>query len=109
MSYAPIYSALLLAESGFEGEAAFEVPEGITLIVRDIDVVAGISLGGQVWAYDTDGAQFWGYTFTEVTGGKVSAAWRGRQAIPGPGYFYVSTDFTCDFRASGYLLTGVAT
>lgn len=102
----PLYSYLFLAESGFTGEAAFEIPDGLVAVVRDIDVVAGISVGGQVWAYDTAGHQFWANTFTEITGGKVWAGFRGRQVVPGPGYVYVSTDFACDFRCSGYLLSG---
>jgi len=101
----PLYSSLLLSETGFEGEAAFEVPEGITCVVRDIDAVAGISVGGLVWAYDTSGAQFWAYEFGTDISVKQWQGWRGRQIIPGPGYFYVSSDFVCDFRASGYLLS----
>lgn len=108
MSVIPLYSRVLIAETAFTGEASLEVPAGYTVVVRDIDAVAGISLGGTVWAYDTDGVQFWGFTFTSISGGKVTGSWRGRQVIPGPGYVYISSDFSADFRASGYLLSGVA-
>jgi len=104
MAVVPIYSSVLLAEHDFTGESALEIPAGVVCVVRDIDSVAGISLGGTVWAYDTAGVQFWGYTFSSISGGKTTASWRGRQVIPGPGYFYISSDFSADFRASGYLL-----
>jgi hypothetical protein len=104
----PLYSRVLLAEHDFTGESAFEVPAGLTVVVRDIDVVTGVSLGGTVWAYDSDGVQFWGYTQTSLTGGKQWAGWRGRQVIPGPGFFYISSDYSADFRSSGYLLSGVS-
>jgi len=107
VSVIPLYSRVLIAETAFTGEASLEVPAGYTVVVRDIDAVAGISLGGTVWAYDTDGVQFWGFTFASISGGKVTGSWRGRQVIPGPGFFNVTTDFACDVRASGYLLSGV--
>lgn len=108
MTALPLYSKLLLAETGFTGEASLEVPAGYTVVVRDIDVVVGITAGLAVWAYDTTGAQFFGYTWGATTYTKQTASWRGRQVIPGPGYFYVSCDGECDFRASGYLLSGVS-
>jgi len=104
----PVYSRMLLGEHDFTGEASLEIPAGYTVVVRDIDAVAGISLGGTVWAYDTDGVQFWGVTFSSISGGKDTLSWRGRQVIPGPGFFYISSDFSADFRASGYLLSGVS-
>lgn len=104
----PLYSAFLMGETGFTGEASLAIPAGLTLVVRDIDAVIGISLGGTIWAYDTNGIQFWGYTFSTLAAGKQTASWRGRQVIPGPGFFYISTDYAADFRASGYVLSGVA-
>lgn len=108
MAALPLYSTVLLAETGFTGEAALAIPAGFTVVVRDIDSVVGVSAGGTIWAYDTGGVQFWGYTFGATLAGKTTSSWRGRQVIPGPGYFYISTDFDADFRASGYLLSGVA-
>jgi len=105
MAYLPAYSHVLLAETGFTGEASFEVPAGQLVVVRDIDAVVGITAGLSIWAYDTIGAQFWGYTWGATTYTKQTASWRGRQVIPGPGYFYISTDGECDFRASGYILS----
>ena len=101
----PLYSSVLIAETAFTGEAALEIPADRTIVVRRIDAVVGISAGGTVWAYDTAGVQFWGYTFGAVLGGKQTASWDGRQVIPGPGYFYISSDFSADFRASGYVLS----
>jgi hypothetical protein len=101
---ATIYSRVLLAEAGFIGEAALEIPDGFVCVVRDIDLVYGIAVGLTAWAYDTSGIKFWGvvvsgdHTFTTVS-------WRGRQVIPGPGFVYLSTNAACDFRMSGYLLT----
>lgn len=104
MARIPVYSTLLHSLSGFVGEAAFLVPAGQIVVVRDIDVVVGISAGVLVWAYDTSGAQFWAKDFGVTTAGKTWDGWRGRQVIPGPGFFYISTDAACDVRASGYLL-----
>jgi hypothetical protein len=104
----PLYSSVLLAEGGFTGEAALEIPDGLVCVVRDIDAVAGISLGGLVWAYDTNGVQFAALSFEPDLSVKQWSPWRGRQVIPGPGYFYISSDFECDFRASGYMLSGAA-
>lgn len=108
MTSIPLYSRVLLSESGFTGEASLEVPSGYTVVVRDIDVVAGISVGIAAWAYGTDGAKFWGVNFGTVTSDFTTQSWRGRQVVPGPGYFYISTSAACDIRASGYLLSGVA-
>lgn len=82
-----------------------ELGAGDVMVVRDIDAVAGASAGGLVWAYDTEGVQFWAYSFGTILSGKETASWRGRQVIVGPGFFYISTDFACDVRASGYLLS----
>lgn len=101
----PLYSSVLIANHGFTGEAALEIPVSTVCVVRDIDVVVGITAGLAVWAYDTDGVQFWGYTWGATTYTKQTASWRGRQVIPGPGYFYISTDGAADIRASGYLLS----
>jgi hypothetical protein len=103
-----VYSAVLIAEHDFDGEVSLEIPDGVTVVVRDIDVVTGVTYGGTVWAYDTNGVQFWGYTVNAITGGKQTASWRGRQVIPGPGYVYINSDFRADFRMSGYILQGVA-
>jgi hypothetical protein len=103
---AAVYSTLLIANKDFTGEAAFEVPDGVRCVVRDIDCVVGVLEGGQsVWAYDTDGVQFWGFTYG-ISGNPFSSAqWRGRQVIDGPGFFYISTDASADIRSSGYLLS----
>lgn len=105
MAAIPIYSSVLIANAGFTGEASFEIPVDTVLIVRDIDCVAGISAGGLVWAYDTEGVQLWANLFGVIGAGKQWAGWRGRQVIPSPGFFYISTDFECDIRASGYILS----
>ena len=104
-----LYSKLFLTENDFTGEAAFEVPSNYTAVVRDIDAtVKGPSAGAFIWAYDTDGVQFWAWASGVVTDPAVANGWRGRQVIPGPGYLYISTDADVSFRASGYLLTGAA-
>ena len=103
MTAVPIYSSLLLAKHDFTGEASLEIPTGVVCVVRDIDAVVGISSGGTLWAYDNAGVQFWGYTFGTVLAGKQTASWRGRQVLVGPDYLHVSTDFSGDFRVSGYL------
>lgn len=108
MTSIPLYSTVLISESGFTGEATLEVPAGFTVVVRDIDAVAGISVGLAVFAYGTDGAKFWGVNFGTVTDDFDTLSWRGRQVIPGPGTFNISTTAACDIRASGYLLSGVA-
>jgi hypothetical protein len=108
MAATPLYSRVLIANHAFTGEAALEVPAGFTVVVRDIDAVVGIGAGAAVWAYDTDGVQFWGVNFGVTTYNFNTLSWRGRQVIPGPGYFYISTDASADIRASGYLLSGVA-
>lgn len=105
MAFQPVYSTLLISEPGFTGEASLEIPSGDVCVVRSIDAVVGITAGLSVWAYGTDGAGFWGYTWGATTYAKQSASWRGRQVIPGPGFFYISTDGACDIRASGYILS----
>ena len=101
----PVYSYVLLANTGFMGTATLDVPAGSVVVVRDIDAVVGITAGGTIWAYDTNGVQFWGYTFGATLFGKFTASWRGRQVIPGPGTFSITTDYSADFRASGYILS----
>jgi len=103
----PVYSSVLIASSAFTGEVAFEIPSGVTCIVRDMDAVQkGPGLGATVWAYDTTGVQFWASTLPSFVDLLYWVSWRGRQVIPGPGFFYMSTTADMDIRASGYLLQG---
>jgi hypothetical protein len=105
----PLYSKLLIANKDFTGEAAFEVPPNLTVVVRDIDaVLKGPAAGGTVWAYDTAGVQFYAQEFPVFTAELYWVSWRGRQVVPGPGFVYLSTDAEMDIRMSGYLLAGVA-
>jgi len=108
MTSVPLYSRVLIANHAFTGEASFEIPAGFTVVVRDIDAVTGIGAGCAVWAYDNDGVQFWGVNFGVTTYNFNTRSWRGRQVIPGPSFFHISTDASCDIRASGYLLSGVS-
>lgn len=108
MTSIPLYSSVLIAETGFTGEATLEIPAGLTVVVRDIDAVVGIQAGTSVWAYDTDGAQFWGINFGVTSLPFNTLSWRGRQVIPGPGFLHISTSASADIRASGYILSGVA-
>lgn len=103
-----LYSRLLVSAGGLVGTVTLEVPDGYTVVVRDLDVVAGISVSGLVYAYAGDGVKFAAYNFGTITTDFVLWSWRGRQVIPGPDTFNVTTDFACDVRASGYLLSGVA-
>lgn len=107
MSAIPVYSIVLVSNHGFTGVATFEVPSSFTCVVRDIDVVAGISVGGLAFAYGSDGAQFAANNFGTVTEDYSLWSWRGRQVFPGPDLIHFQTDFECDIRASGYLLSGV--
>jgi len=104
----PLYSKLLHAVTGFTGTSTFSVPAGFTVVVRDIDVVVGIAAGITVVAYDGAGNTFWGVDTGVTTSTKTTFSWRGRQVIPGPDYFSITCDGACDFRSSGYLLSGVA-
>jgi hypothetical protein len=104
----PLYSSLLIANAAFTGEATFEVPSNITLVVRDIDAVVGIQVGTSVWAYDTAGVMFWGVNFGVTSLPFNTLSWRGRQVIPGPGFFNISTSASADIRASGYLLSAAS-
>lgn len=108
MASVPIYSRILISSSGLTGTATLDVPAGFTVVVRDIDVVAGISVGGLVYAYGGDGTKFAAYNFGTVSLDFTLWSWRGRQVLPGPDTFNITTDFACDVRASGYLLSGVA-
>lgn len=102
----PLYSYKLLAEHAFTGETSLEIPAGLTLVVRSMDTVVGIQEGTSVWAYDTDGVQFWGVTFGVTADPFTTLSWRGHQVIPGPGFFYMSSSASADIRASGFLLSG---
>lgn len=106
MAAIPVYSVLLVSEAGFTGTVSLAIPEGFTCIVRDIDVVAGISVGGLVYAYANDGAKFAANNFGTVTVDYTLWSWRGRQIIDAGDLLHITTDFECDVRASGYLLTG---
>jgi len=101
----PVYSEVLIREHSFTGTATVDTPGGSLIIVRDIDVEVGISDGGTVTAQDQDGVQFWAFTETSVEVGKVWFGWRGRQVIVSGGSFSLVTDFECDIRASGYVLS----
>jgi hypothetical protein len=104
----PVYSSVLIASTAFTGEVAFEVPENVNCIVRDMDVTQkGPSVGGTTWAYDTTGVIFWAETLPSVIDLLFWTSWRGRQVIPGPGFFYMSSTEDMSLRASGYLLQGV--
>lgn len=108
MTALPLYSRVLISSAGITGTGTFAVPAGFTVVVRDIDVVAGISVGGLVIAYAGDGAKFAANQFGTVSLDYTLWSWRGRQVIPGPDVFSITTDFACDIRSSGYLLSGVA-
>ena len=108
MTALPLYSRVLISSAGITGTATLDVPAGFTVVVRDIDVVAGISVGGLVYAYAGDGAKFAANQFGTVDLDFTLWSWRGRQVIPGPDTFNITTDFACDVRASGYLLSGVS-
>jgi hypothetical protein len=102
----PIYSSVLIASKDLLGEVALEVPDGLVCVVRDMDAVQkGPGIGATVWSYDTDGVQFWAETLPSFIDLLYWTSWRGRQVIPGPGFFYMSTTVEMDVRASGYLLT----
>lgn len=108
MAALPLYSAVLIASHAFTGEASLEVPDGLVLVVRDIDAVVGVQAGTSVWAYDNDGVQFWGVNFGVTTLPFNTLSWRGRQVIPGPSFLHISTSAAADIRASGYLLSGAS-
>jgi hypothetical protein len=111
VSSIPVYSKVFIAEAALDGEASYEIPANMTAIVRDIDWVydgPDPALGASVWAYDTDGVQFYGIYNTAIENIFFWQSWRGRQVIPGPGFVYISSDFTVNARVSGYLLSGIA-
>lgn len=101
----PVYSQLFHAVHSFIGVSNFEIPAGQRAIVRDIDLVVGISAGITLIAADGSRNQFWGLTTDVVGAGKRTYSWRGRQVIDGPGFFTIDVDAECDFRSSGYLLS----
>jgi hypothetical protein len=101
---ASVYSVLLIEESAFTGLATYDVDDGLVVIVRDIDITYGITLGLTFRVRSGSGAQFWGGVLVSEQN-PAWAYWRGRQVIPGPGALTIEADGACDFRASGYLLT----
>lgn len=106
MTAVPVYSQLLISNAGFTGTATFGVPDGYTCVVRDIDVVVGISTGLLVYAYAGDGAKFAANQFGVVSTDFTLWSWRGRQIVPGGDIVSITTTGECDIRMSGYLLTG---
>lgn len=108
MAALPLYSRVLVSAGGLTGTATLDVPAGFTVVVRDIDVVVGISVGLLVYGYAGDGVKFAANAFGTVTEDFTLWSWRGRQVIPGPDTFNLTTTAACDVRASGYLLSGVA-
>jgi hypothetical protein len=103
---APLYSYVFLSESDFTGEAAFEIPADLVVVVRDLSwTVKGPSAGATIWCYDTDGNQWYGNTSGVIVTPIVSGQWAGHQVVPGPGFVYCSTDADTSFRMSGFLLS----
>lgn len=104
MAYPNVYSTRLLAEAGFTGSAAFEVPSGQVLVVRDIDAVVYTGAGYTIQAGIGGITNFWAVT-TGVVAVTQSIQWRGRQVLNPGEQLVIATDAAADFVASGYLLS----
>ena len=100
----PVYSTRFLAEAGFTGEAAFEVPGGYVAVVRDIDAVVYTGAGYTIQAGIGGLTNFWAIT-TGVVAVTDSIQWRGRQVLNAGEQLVIATDASADFVASGYLLS----
>lgn len=99
-----VYSTRFIAESGFTGSAAFEVPDGYRAVVRDIDAVCFTSEGPTIEAGIGDSAVFWAFTYGVVL--LVNAqSWRGRVVLNPGEQLVILTNAPLDFVASGYLLS----
>lgn len=104
MPAVPVYSTRFVAEAGFTGSAAFAVPAGYLVVVRDIDVVAFVGTGVTIEAGIGGSAVFWSLTLNPTIT-PFWGSWRGRQIINAGEQLVISTDAPADFAASGYLLS----
>jgi hypothetical protein len=100
----PVYSYQFISEASFTGAAVVEYPAGYVAIVRDIDVVAGVSASGSFYAYDVGtGGKFW--AVSEGVETLATWSWRGRQVFEPGNQIGFFCDFELDVRMSGYLLS----
>jgi hypothetical protein len=102
---AAVYSARLIYEAGLSSSAAFTCPDGMVMVVRDIDVFVGAELAlPSIQATEASDGTFW--IAVGTIGEASSFQWQGRQVFPaGSTLVMIAENGTWDVRVSGYLLT----
>lgn len=90
---ADVYSVSLLQLAGLSASTTFGPPAGYLWVVREIDVYANVSTGGDVvfFAEGTDGQTWYSEEWVGPSAG--SRQWTGRVVIPNP--------YTLTVKASG--------
>jgi hypothetical protein len=111
---AAVYSTRFVAEASFSGGpfTAYTVPAGFLAVVKDTSIVWGdiVASGLDAWFQDDAGAKrhrySWGFTLATPTNfGGVDQLWGMWVLVEGESIVIQTATGTCDFTASGYLLT----
>jgi hypothetical protein len=101
----PVYSVRLLDDSGVTGDRSYTVPDGYTLVIRQVAWFSQVGIGVPAYnyAYGPSGGTFlW---FTVDTDTTVMQQFEGRWVfIEGEVVTFHSDDAT-DLHVSGYLLS----
>lgn len=101
----PLYSARFLAAHNIPitAPATFVVPDGLVLVVRDIDAYSAVAGGNHLLVLLSGGPVFFQASWTPAEAGWRS--WRGRQVFgPGDIVEVVAVDDVLDCMVSGYAL-----
>lgn len=99
-----VYSTLLINSANLHGTAAFLVPAGFRLDVRDVEMFES-SPGGALFELAAGGGTVFAAFGPNLTTTYNNYRWTGRVIVNEGDQFEVSTTLTANVVAMGYLLT----
>lgn len=108
MGYSPVYSTAFVQYTDSAPNLTFDVPEGYTAIVREIDLYYEASfIAAAGYVADGPGAPLNLFVYLEGEGVLGSKQWTGRVVAPGGGVIGITTSsegYIVSAYVGGYLL-----
>lgn len=112
-NYSPVYSTQFIVYTSSTPNTLYDVPEGFTAVIRDIDAyIQGEIADLLVAIANGPGAPYCGIWYTTFLGIQGHDQWRGRVVVPGGGSIALdpfAEGLELSVYVGGYLLRNVAT